>query len=218
MAVTLAQFTKQISADIADDLRLAMREAVNKSALAVTQDARKRVSAKLGPERRLSGSKIQFSWTVEQPGTESRRVRTAADPRGRRINPAYKPALSETNPTALVGARGPAQWIEHDRKGGYDIVPRHKGRQGATAAQRSSASDFIESMLGRPITGGTGATKGHAPALGEAGGKMFRAKVKGGAISRPLGGPITEAFLRAPATVAQLAAAAVAERVNRIRY
>jgi hypothetical protein len=214
MTVTLPEFI-QLTPEIQKDLRLAMREAVNKSALAVTQDARERVKLEIGPEQRLSGSKILFSWTVEQPGTESRRIRTKADPAGRRINPAYKPADSETKPTALIGARGPAQWIEHDRRGGYDIAPR-AGRQGRPgAAVQSEVNTFVQSMLGGPMK----ATKrGHAPAVGRKGGNMFRAKVKGGFILRPLGGPIADAFRAAPRTVAQLAENIVAARVNRMRY
>jgi len=202
MTVTLPEFI-QLTPEIQQDLRLAMREAVNKSALAVTQDARERVKIELGADQRLSG------YLYNPTGS---RVRVAG---GRRINPAYKPAMSEEHPVALVGARGPAHLIEHNRRGDYDIKPRRRGRP--SAAVQSEAGAFVQSMLGGPLESAPTA-EAHAPALGRKGGSMFRAAVKGGFILRPLGGPIADAFRYAPRTVAQLAEQTVAARVNRMRY
>ena len=202
-----------VTPEIAKQIRLATREAVNKSALEITQDARERVNLAIGPERRLSGSKILFSWTVEKPGTDSRRVRKEADPRGRRINPAYKQADSVTKPTALIGARGPAQWIEHDRKGPYKepIRPR---RSRATSDKAVADLDRLQQeIFGTPSSRGPTSRLKHAPAL-SIGGKFYGA-AKGGSILRPRGGPITGAMRAAPRTVQRLAERVLAERMAR---
>jgi hypothetical protein len=209
--VPLSDVATKVTPELAKQLRLATREAVNKVALELTRDARERTKLVTGGDQRLSGSRITSSWHVEHPGTEgSRRIYTAPVAGGRKVNPAYKQADSVTNPTAVIGARGPMHWLEHDRKGGYDIRPR---RARATSDKAVADLDRLNTELfGRSPRGGAARTK-HAPALKVAG--KYYGAVKGGGIIRPLGGPMTATMRAAPRTVARLAERVLDERMAR---
>lgn len=193
MTVTLPEFIHEVTPQMQHDLRLAMQDAVNASALHVTTIARFAVQAMLGPEQRLSG--YMYNRTGSKVGG------TITEAGGRRINPAYKRADSNLHPVALIGARGPAHFIEHSRRGGYVIDPakfRLGPRSGAGYRKALEALGFYpgeaEALAGRAE---------QRRAIGFPDGNA-RARVKGGSILRTQG-PIGRTFDRAPSLIYRVA-------------
>lgn len=193
-AVSLGEFTATVGPQLAADLRLANREAVNVCALEITTRARRALQAVIGPEQRLSGQRIAYTWS----GAD--RKQGKADRRGIKINPYYKAADAPVHPTALVGVRGPAQRVEHPRKGGYPIGPT-AGRpsRGAPSLEPLDISTMIDRSKQRVRAG----EHLRRPALRMPDGS-YRYGVKGGAITRP-SAPITRTFRLAPVIVDRLA-------------
>jgi hypothetical protein len=209
MTVTLTQYIHQVSPEIQQALRLSMKDAVNKSALLVTQDARKRVQSAIGAEMRLSG----YLYNRKTGSRVSEKIIEAG---GRRINPAYKKADSETKPVALIGARGPAHLIEHSRRGGYLITPAKKRLGLSSPGYAEALQRFLGYYPEEAAAVVSRAEKRRALALWPSG--DFRAQVKGGAINRPQGGPITASFQAAPWMILNTATNAVRERVDRVKH
>lgn len=195
-AVSLGEFTAIVGPKLAADLRLANREAVNVSALEITTRARRALQAVIGPEQRLSGQRVAYTWT----GAD--RKQGKAGGRGIRVNPYYRPAMAPVHPTALVGVRGPAQRVEHPRRGGYPIGPTAgRASRGAPSLEPLDISAMIDRSRQRVRAG----EHLRRPALRMPDG-AYRYGVKGGAITRPPA-PITRTFRLAPVIVDRLAAA-----------
>jgi hypothetical protein len=190
-------------------LRLATREAVNQVALLITQDARRRVQAAIGAEQRMSGVTSR-----QRNGKRSQVTPETIAKGGTRINPAYKNADSLTNPVAVIGARGPAHYIEHPRRGGYEVRPR---RAGATGPAVPSMAAILAKTL--DITPQVAEGRLRHPALRIPGTKG-RASAHPGPINHPLA-PITQAFTAAPTTMANAARdeleAGLRRRLGRLR-
>lgn len=192
MTVTLQVFVAKVVPDMKGGVRLALKEAVNRSALDITRDARARVQAKIGSEQRLSG--YLYNRTGSKVGG------TVTEAGGRRINPAYKKADSNVHPVALIGARGPAHFIEHSRQGGYEIGPAKFRLGPKSGAGYRKALVLLGYDPEEAASMASGAERRRAISLPPYGEDDRRAHVKGGAIHRS-GGPILAAFAAAPATV-----------------
>lgn len=199
-----------ITRGIERQLRLAARDAVNESALAVTTDARNLVKAMLGPEQRMS--RVTTRKRNDKGGRTTKVSASTLAQGGTKINPAYKQADSDTNPVAIIGARGPAHLIEHRRRGGYTVKP---ARGILTAAQAAPLSDLEAQLFGaqRAAERRSSERLPHAPAL-PMGGDVYRGSAKPGPISTPRA-PITRAFARARTTIANRARDAAAKSLER---
>lgn len=196
------QVPAEVVAELAEAMRLATREAVNKSAEVVTLDARRRVRAAVGADQRLSGVK-----TRKRAGSTRRVTPETIGKGGTRINPYYRAATSETNPQALVGVRGPAQYIEHPRRGGYEVRPLDRP---VTPAAIPTVADMLAATFGTAPD--VAAARLRHPALATPQGP--RARARPGAIATPLA-PITKAFAAAPATIHEAARDAVEASMRR---
>lgn len=205
-----------VTGELVGAVQGATREAVNASALAITSDARRRTQDALGPEQRLSG-------VIYRQNRNGRRGIVSAGVRakgGTRINPYYRDAHSETKPVALVGVRGPAQYIEHRRKGGYDVRPVHT--VGVDADTRAAADDLVASLVGpgprseakarQAKLRGKVAAQHHPPALKI--GALVRAAAHPGPVLLPPR-PITHAFGAANRTMERVARDAFAAQLER---
>jgi len=187
-------------------LHLATKDAVNQCALLITTDARRRVQAAIGAEQRLSH--VTARVRADKGG---RRVKVSAATIGKggtRINPAYKQADSVTNPTAIIGARGPAHLIEHARRGGYEVKPLKVAGAGPDIADVFAMikTAQLASELGLPQSSAGRALK--VP------GTDGRARAHPGPIRDPLR-PITTAFMQARKTVEKAARDEVAASLRR---
>ena len=191
----------RVAPGIIRDLRLGVREGVNASALAVTTDARRRVQIAVGAEQRLSGVVTRKRF---DRGGVTRRVTAATRAKGgTRINPYYRPAASTTNPVALVGVRGPAQFIEHPRRGGYQVRPLRQAVEPGRATELAGLSlgGLTPNLAGRLAN----------PALRTPMGP--RAAVYPGAIRVPRA-PISAAFAGAAKTVERAAVETIRKRTG----
>lgn len=215
--VTFAELPVYLDRTMVAALRLATREAVNVSALEVTQDARRRVRSVLGPEQRMS--RLTVRKRNDKGGKLERVTLATIEKGGTRINPYYRQADSTTKPVALVGARGPAHLIEHSRRGGYDVRPT---RGVATSAAGEDLAELQARIFGRTRTEtqATTARLQKRPALvtglgTEKNPAGYYGRVRPGPINRPQGGPINAAFRAAPATMRNLAQRTMDESFSR---
>lgn len=114
MAVTVQQFVT-LGPQVAEDLQLAMREAVNACALEITKRARIAVRRAIGDDQKLSHM---------SGGTKKAK-----------IQPYYLPAESTTRPQAICRVKGPWQIIERPRKGGYQVKAKRKSAKAAASLE-----------------------------------------------------------------------------------
>lgn len=191
----------RVAPTIIRDLRLGMREGVNVSALAIVTDARRRVQLAVGADQRLSG--VVTRKRFDRDGS-TRRVTAATKAKGgTRINPYYRKAASETNPVALVGVRGPAQFVEHPRRGGYQVRPLRQAVEPTRATELAGLSlgGLTPNLAGRLAN----------PALRTPFGP--RAAVYPGAIRVPKA-PISAAFAAAARTMERAAIVTIKKRTG----
>jgi hypothetical protein len=127
VVVVLDRFARQLGGTI--------RDGVNAGALACTEQARRNYRQVLGASQRLSGYRYTPKGTKTQP---------------RRVNPYYREATSSTHPQAIVAVRGPAQLVEHPRKGGYTIRPRGNGVVSPTLAAMVRRGELTARNIGVP--------------------------------------------------------------------
>lgn len=188
MAVPLDAVSVRLSRGFAAAVRHSMREAVNVAALEITKEARRRTQVVLGPEQRMSRLTNRL-----RPDKGGRMVRVSLETiakGGTRVNPYYRQADSVTKPVALVGARGPAHLIEHDRRGGYEVRPTR--RTGLAADDAARAAAIQAAVFG--VDAARTAARLSRPGAIMVGPDTFYGKVRPGAIRRPKGGPITKTF------------------------
>ena len=194
-------------------LRISLKDGVNEAALAITRDARRRVQAVIGPEQRLSGT-----WYRQVNGREYRVREATSIAGGTRVNPAYKEADAEIRPTALIGARGPAHYIEHTRRADYWVYPRgsakgkplpgggRRRRRGMSGEEARFFEEQFGALTGRSLYAGkTALTIGGLDA-------RPAAHIKRAPIPRR---PITKAFEAAPRTVQGIVEREMQKQLNR---